>query len=755
MKTPRHEFSRFAWGWFGALLLLAVVVRYPGVVLGDETFVFRDFGFFGHPLACYFKECFLNGEVPLWNPLSNCGLPFAAQWNTMVFYPPCLLYLLLPLDRALSWFCLLHLVWAGLGMHRLARQWTGNSFAACFAGIAYAFNGFTVNSLMWPNYMAVISWTPWVIWSVQKAVHRGQSSLFLAGCAGVMQMLGGNPEWTFLTWVFTTGLVCVESNLQNAGPRLYRFLIILVWVAGLSAIQLLPFLRFLPDTARSADFGGMEWAMPSTGWVNFIVPLFGCYRSSVGVYFQNGQLLTSSYYVGAIVLLLVIIAPACLKNRTSLYLGGASLVSIILALGDSGYVLPWIKKLIPQIGYARFPIKFLAISLFSLPLLAALMVHRLSVTSKKVRAKATFAIVFPGILLAILTLGIIGYAMHHPLAGKTDPMITQNGITRLAFLGGAIALLVTLVRNPASNLRETLQLGLLTVLFVDLTTHVPEQNPTARRAMLRPGQVVFDQPIVYGKARAMVSKEADAILKGIRLPNADEDYLWHRLGLYGDCNLIDLVPKLGGAYALLLAQPTELLRDFYGNKEPLDLPLADFLGAAVHSSGTNPVQWINRKNFLPLVTAGQAPEFAEQADSKAIVNRRNFDPRSSVILPLDARDHINVRNAEPAVLRNLTYGYHRITGDIETQRGTMLVIAQAYYPCWKAFVDGRERKLWKANYAFQAVEIPAGHVRIEMNYQDRQFQLGSVISLAILAAGIWGWRLSQKSNRCLPVTHKA
>src|SRR5947208_3040890 len=124
-------------------LAVLIGVAFPDVIFGDSTFFFRDFGFFGYPLAYYHRESFWRGEIPLWTPLSNCGLPFLAQWNTLVLYPGSLIYLLLPLPWSLNAFCLIHLFIAGMGMFCLASRWTGNRLSASVAGVAYAFNGLT------------------------------------------------------------------------------------------------------------------------------------------------------------------------------------------------------------------------------------------------------------------------------------------------------------------------------------------------------------------------------------------------------------------------------------------------------------------------------------------------------------------------------------------------------------------------------------------------------------------------------------
>src|SRR5438045_8620004 len=149
-------------GRFALLLLALLIAAFPDVLLGGKTFFFRDYAVFGYPLAHYHREAFWRGEIPLWNPLNASGIPYVAQWNTMVFYPLSLIYLLLPLPWSLGWFCLFHLFLAGLGMYYLASRWTNDRLAASVAGIVFAFNGLTVAFLIWSNNLAALGWLPWV-----------------------------------------------------------------------------------------------------------------------------------------------------------------------------------------------------------------------------------------------------------------------------------------------------------------------------------------------------------------------------------------------------------------------------------------------------------------------------------------------------------------------------------------------------------------------------------------------------------------
>src|SRR4026207_1414185 len=132
--TAAQPIRLSAWH-FAALLGVMLFAAFPQVMLGQHSFFFRDYGVLGYPFIFHHHEAFWRGELPLWNPLSNCGAPFLAQWGTMALYPPSLIYLLLPPPWSLGLFRLAHLFLGGMGMYWLAHRWTGCRFAAAVAGI--------------------------------------------------------------------------------------------------------------------------------------------------------------------------------------------------------------------------------------------------------------------------------------------------------------------------------------------------------------------------------------------------------------------------------------------------------------------------------------------------------------------------------------------------------------------------------------------------------------------------------------------
>jgi hypothetical protein len=367
---------------FAALLAVLIAAVYPEVLAGQATFFHRDFAIFGYPLAFYHRQCFWRGEIPLWNPLNDCGLPFLAQWNTLALYPLSLIYLLLPLSWSLGLFCLLHLFLAGLGMYFLAYRWAGNRFAAAVAGLAFTFSALPLNCLMWPNNMAALGWLPWVVLSVERAWQGGRRRLLAAVLVGALQMLAGAPELILLTWGLLSALLAGQMIRAPAGRwrMAARFMAVGLWVAALAAAQLLPFIDLLARSQRSAAFGDSLWSMPAWGWANLLVPLYRAYRTPLGNYAQPGQYWIASYYPGTGVVALALLAVIGVRRRVVWLLGALTGLCLLLALGRHGLLYPALRSALPMLGFMRYPIKFVMLPAVLLPLMAAMFIgHCLAV----------------------------------------------------------------------------------------------------------------------------------------------------------------------------------------------------------------------------------------------------------------------------------------------------------------------------------------------------------------------------------------
>jgi hypothetical protein len=712
------------------VLVVLLFGAFPGVVLGTNSFFFRDFGTLGYPFIHYHRECFWRGELPLWNPLSNCGAPFLAQWNSLAVYPLSLVYLIFPLPWSLNCFCLGHLFLAGLGMYLLARAWVGNVFAAAVAGVAFAFSGLTLASHIYPNYLVALGWMPWVVWLTERAWREGGRMMLLAAGAGAMQMLSGAPELILQTWL--VALVLWAGHwVWSRGARLAgfgRLAVVVLLVAGLSAVQLLPFFDLLLHSQRGPGFADQFWTMPGWGWANLLVPLFHCFRTPQGVFFQSGQVFLGSYYLGIGVLALALLALVQVRRRRVWALGALAALSLVLALGENGPLYAWLRRVFPWLGVVRFPIKFVYLAGFVVPVLAAYAVKRLSSTAPGEHRQARASVVRVWVALLALMGGLVWFAQRYPFASDQWPATWQSAVTRALFLtailGAAVALSVW-----SGGVRQGLARGgLLVLAWLDVQTHVPHLAPVIANAAYATGVVELKPKPRAGEWRVMISPRAEQLLRTRTLPDFQQDFLGSRLALWSNLNMLEGVPKVNGAATLQLREEAELEAGLYASVSN-DFPrLMDFLGVSHVSSPANPVEWVARAGCLPLVTIGQKPLFADRTETLRALFSPSFRPDQVVYLPVEAGASVRATNDAAAKIVSLEFAAQRIEIQAQGPVPTMLVVAQSFYHPWRAYVDEAPVELWRANHAFQALVMPAGRHRVRLAYEDRLLCLGAWIS---------------------------
>jgi uncharacterized membrane protein YfhO len=75
---------------------------------------------------------------------------------------------------------------------------------------------------------------------------------------------------------------------------------------------------------------------------------------------------------------------------------------------------------------------------------------------------------------------------------------------------------------------------------------------------------------------------------------------------------------------------------------------------------------------------------------------------------------------------------------MRVQRRTpgFLVAANAYDPGWKATLSGTKVPVLRANYAFQAIEIPPGTWEVELTYWPDSLAFGLWIGAASLLVAV-------------------
>ena len=244
-----------------------------------------DFHYYLGPQSYFMDISIHNGEFPLWNPLTFCGTPYAANPLTEVFYPLQLVRSCLTLSPSPWATCLglelvlvLQLVIAGIGAFALAREYR-LSRAACLAtATVFVFNFYAVFCSMEQWSLVVVSgWLPLVFLFVHKgltnpALKRKAYYGCAAGLVFGVSVLGGFPQVTFYM-VLAIVLFCILDRLTHVtredlhAPRLLArsipvnavFLGLIFVLGGLvAAAMLLPAAEFAGLSARQSTSGLKE-----------------------------------------------------------------------------------------------------------------------------------------------------------------------------------------------------------------------------------------------------------------------------------------------------------------------------------------------------------------------------------------------------------------------------------------------------------------------------------------------------------------
>jgi hypothetical protein len=158
------------------------------------------------------------------------------------------------------------------------------------------------------------------------------------------------------------------------------------------------------------------------------------------------------------------------------------------------------------------------------------------------------------------------------------------------------------------------------------------------------------------------------------------------------------------------------------------------------------------ENLDALPRAFVVPQMMAVADDAAALTAMNdstFDPAKVVVL----NGTTGVEHAQAANLSyeaNITsYDPDRVVVETTEEGDGWLVLTDAWYPGWRATVDGAPAEIMRADVLFRGVRVPAGRHRVEFTYAPMSFLVGagmSVVALVGCAMAV-GWAAVRGSKR--------
>jgi hypothetical protein len=560
-----------------------------------------------------------------------------------------------------------------------------------------------------------------------------------------------------------------------------------LFALALAAIQVLPTLELMPLSTRGAgyNFGITSlWSMHWADFGNVVIPdLFGTpftvNRSTYwgeSVHDEKDSYMVS-FFLGMGVVVLAFLSLFSPRRRLRITLASLTAISVALALGKFNPIYFWLYDNVPIFRLGRYPSKYFLLGTLALAILTALGLEVI-LNPKEISTRARRVIILWTVLCMVLA-GVMAAAWSH---WKLTPHVLEDWI-RSTVRAGMVKDYPTIASQLLTSIRSS-------AFFLFVAAAMVLVSQFWKRSQLVGGLLVFilGAELIPANLR-LTPLIADEVINFV--PEVSSF-----LGQLKDVHRVvppttvqrlpDLhlrIPSLSAAWLTLFyrksGQPMYGIMD--GIQYSLDASVDDL--NTRESEELNATQAsISRPQFFTLLEKLNSPvllamlelqdprvqllkSFDTQTDMKLNVYwlentlarsyfvsgveiasthknalerliRPDFRFGSTVILEDSRIAQERTGETGAGVVRVADYRSHRVLCEVEAKIPGYLVLLDSYYPGWRAYLDGAEVSILRANYAFRAVEVPAGKHHVEFRYRPRVFYAGLTITCLALISGL-------------------
>lgn len=751
----------------GAAVASACALLWLPLWTGEQTVFAIDAASYFYPMKAALARMVQSGEWPWWNPWLRNGLPFYANPQVGLFYPPTVLFFVLPVSLAFNWVIILHFALLSVGFFAWLRRVGHSDLAAGLGALALAWGGFAISMTTYMNNLQAIAWIGWTWWAWAAWLEgRNIRWLALTAVGLALQFLAGEPQIPIIT--AAVALLIALSQYRRVAPESRRWWEVPTAIAGaalaamlLSAIQLVPTAELFLQSGRSEGLKAGEilaWSLHPSQLHNLLVPRY--YEGTEGL-FDLRQLPIPSQpwvftsYLGIGILLLAAAGLDRKRLGWSLLWAGLAILGVLLAIGAHNPLVPMLVD-VPFLRIFRYPEKMLLLPAIAVPVLAAAGLDRVRSGAGGARPAAWAGILVFVAMLAAWTLTRAG-ALEEPLRWLSPEATVSSewivdgfarGFRHVALFAGLITFLIVLKRYAQPSTRAVL-IGIVAL------TDLAAVNPGA--VGLAPARLLSQWPTVLEglpledlrtSARIRTSPLGRAstgwfMIRDISVA-AQHYFLFHTMG-----------PNLSMVHGILAQDGIEAFRPRSDDAQleilqvlPLELQVRYLRLQSTHwlahwpldvegleYVATKPVYRVERYRVTdPLPRAYMVDRVVVEQDSVAVLNR----------FLADGEDPHRIAYVDSG--RGLMGAGERVAGGVEWLQGTnhsvrlrvqaprrvLLVLTDSWYPGWKASVDGQPIPIQRVNWHFRGVYLEPGEHLVSFDYQPRGLLAAAFVSLLTL-----------------------
>lgn len=723
-----------------------------------------------YPLRKFTVDQLKIGQIPLWNPHVFSGNVHLATYQSAVFYPLNFLYFLFPMVDAWSLLVVAQPVLAGWFMFLFLTSLGISKRASLFGSIGFAFSGWMI--AMWEEVLVLehsFLWMPLALYGsnlLWNSLFKRRGIVLLI-IALTMSILAGFLQMSI--YVFLVVLLWNSYRWFTHKDVIHRNKIIsyvfdsVILSGFLSSIQWVPALEAYLLSARGTIDASNLFQMflsPLSYIITFIVPDFWGNPGSYNYFSTIRYIQERTIYVGIYVVIFSLLV--FLKHTRGDQRFWKFFTFITLSLG---FALPtswlWYTFRIPILSVAQ-PARIFALSTFGICIMASFGIdewekHRPWEALKRI---LIFILLF-FFLLFIFTLSmrlISGQPQLLSLCNCDPKQVIAYATISLRNLllpsASAIIVLISFVFFRKRSIIFYSFVYMLTIFggfyyankilyFSERQFEFPLVAPIVKLKELSGLNRVW----TYGEAYVMRN-----ILSYYRIYSPEGyDALFSKR--YGE--FINTI-KTGGIATDQINRTdvdfSEVGPDEPMTKNPQRLRIMSVLGVkyilalkpAAESKTIEQEQFPS--SLFSLVWSDDIWRIWEYSQSlprayftsnyiiednrqKIIDNLFNpsFQMQNTLVFESKPKE-FEPKNGFSGEATIVTYQPQVIELAVNAEQDGYLFLSDTYYPGWRAFVDGKETKIYRADYAFRAVPIPSGKHTVRFIYDPISFKIGVITS---------------------------
>ncbi len=674
------------------------------------------------------------GRAPLWDPYHWAGQPLIGQAQPGAAYPPNWLLFLLPPRNGwlrhthLNWYFVLIHWQAAMFAYLLCRDLKCSRRAAIFGGVVFGLGGY-MGTIDWPQMLNGAAWAPLVLLYAMR-IARGErpvaSGVFAGTFLGISLLSGHHQAPVFVA--LAAGGILLWRFLAGRGHRVRTAAAALAMgVATLlcGGLQMLPAIEYGQLSVRwvgVTDPVGWGEKVPYLVHSQFSASIAGV----LGMVFSGFQMHLCLFAgVVAVTLTAIAVMRGWSESPVRVMAAGAA-IALVFTWGNYTFLHGLLYSLIPWVEKARTPqMAGIAVNLFLAPLAAMGLDRALAAAGDWTRGLVRALAVFGAATMLLLT----GLAL-----GAGRPVDSNSSFAVAAMAAMVFAALLAGWSAGRVGAR-TVVASAFAITLVELSglvafSFAPVSDAEATKA-------------IAGLAR---TGGAAAFIRAQPLParvDVDNTDVPQNMGDFAGIEVSSgyLASLTRNVNALQSHDPKmrELLgvRYVVATKPPVE-------GQAPVFEDPNGLKVYERAGTLPRVWAvHRAERFASAAEIGERIRGGSVDVRA--VAPMTANPPTLERcEGEDAVrLVDWTSGRATIFADMPC-RG-MLVLAETWFPGWRATVDGAPAEIHEVYAALRGVVVGRGAHIVEMRYRPDSVLWGGLMTLAgLLGAGVTAFREARR-----------